>query len=94
VSGRKIDKLVRMANQIGDYFKVMPEREAVNGAADHLRLYWTPKMVGEIIAYADAGHAGLNAVALRAVAELKRRSTIEGVGIPTTIANKAGPQGN
>ena len=45
----------------------------MNGAADHLRLYWTPKMVGEIIAYVDAGHAGLNAIAARAVAELKRQ---------------------
>ena len=26
MSGGKIDKLVRMANQIGDYFKVMPEQ--------------------------------------------------------------------
>jgi formate dehydrogenase subunit delta len=74
MSGGKIDKLVRMVNQIGDYFKAMPEDEAVTGAADHLRLYWTPKMVGEIIAYAEAGHSGLNATAARAVAELKRRS--------------------
>ena len=26
MSGGKIDKLVRMANQIGDYFKAMPEQ--------------------------------------------------------------------
>jgi formate dehydrogenase subunit delta len=76
MSGAKIDKLVRMANQIGDYFRAMPENEAVNGAADHLRLYWTPKMVGEIIAHFDSGHSGLNATASRAVAELKRRSTM------------------
>ncbi|MGO8799889.1 MAG: formate dehydrogenase subunit delta [Roseiarcus sp.] len=76
MSSEKRDKLVRMANQIGDYFKAMPESEAVNGAADHLRLYWTPKMVGEIIAYAESGQAGLNAIAERAVAELKRRSVL------------------
>jgi hypothetical protein len=33
-------------------------------------------MVGEIIAYAEAGHSGLNATAARAVAELKRRSLV------------------
>ena len=76
MSGGKVEKLVRMANQIGDYFKTMPESEAVNGAADHLRLYWTPKMVGEIIAHAEAGNSGLNATAARAVAELKRRSLV------------------
>jgi formate dehydrogenase subunit delta len=76
VSGGKIEKLVRMANQIGDYFHTMPEHEAIAGAADHLRLYWTPKMIGEIIAYVDAGDGKLNAVAERAVVELKRRSTL------------------
>jgi formate dehydrogenase subunit delta len=76
MSGAKIDKLVRMANQIGDYFRAMPDSEAIAGAADHLRLYWTPKMVGEIIAYVDSGHSGLNATAARAVAELKRRSAV------------------
>jgi formate dehydrogenase subunit delta len=76
VSEQKIDKLVRMANQIGDYFRAMPESEATSGAADHLRRYWTPKMVGEIIAYVDNGHSGLNETAARAVAELKRGALV------------------
>jgi hypothetical protein len=33
-------------------------------------------MVGEIIAYAETDHSGLNTVAAGAVAELKRRSTV------------------
>ena len=74
MSGGKMEKLVRMANQIGTYFSAMPESEAVNGAADHLRRYWTPKMVSEIIAHVDEGDSGLNSTASRAVAELKRRS--------------------
>ena len=49
----KIDKLVRMANQIGDFYAAMPEKEAAEGAASHLRLYWTPKMIGEIIAASE-----------------------------------------
>ena len=66
-----IDKLVRMANQIGEFYAAMPEREATEGAASHLRLYWTPKMIREIIAFTDQGHSGLNAVAARAVRSLK-----------------------
>lgn len=66
-----IDKLVRMANQIGEFYAAMPEREATEGAASHLRLYWTPKMIREIIAFADQGHSGLNAVAARAVQSLR-----------------------
>ena len=67
----KLDRLVRMANQIGDFYASMPEQEATEGAASHLRLYWTPKMIREIIAFADEGHPGLNAVAARAVQSLK-----------------------
>ena len=70
----KADKLVRMANQIGDYFAAMPEPEAIAGAASHLRMYWTPKMIRELIAFADHGHSGLNAVAARAVEHLKKHS--------------------
>ena len=68
----KIDKLVRMANQIGDFYATTPEREATEGAASHLRLYWTPKMIREIIAFADEGHSGLNAIAARAIDSLKQ----------------------
>ena len=71
MSAGKLDRLVRMANQIGDFYASMPEREATEGAASHLRLYWTPKMIREIIAFADQGHSGLNAVAARAVQSLK-----------------------
>jgi formate dehydrogenase subunit delta len=71
----KLDRLVRMANQIGDFYASMPEREATAGAASHLRLYWTPKMIREIIAFADEGHPGLNAVAARAVQSLKETAT-------------------
>jgi formate dehydrogenase subunit delta len=71
----KIGKLVRMANQIGDFYAAMPEREGIEGAATHLRMYWTPKMIREIIAFADQGHPGLNAIAARAVESLKQSAT-------------------
>lgn len=72
MSGTKIDKLARMANQIGAAFAAMPEREAIAGAATHLKLYWTPKMIREIVAFAESDHDGLNAVAKQAVAQLKQ----------------------
>jgi formate dehydrogenase subunit delta len=75
VTSGKIDKLVRMANQIADFYAAMPEPEATKGAASHLNLYWTPKMIREIIAFADQGHPGLNAIAARAVASLKQKAT-------------------
>ena len=71
----KLEKLARMANQIGDFYASMPEREATEGAASHLRMYWTPKMIREIIAFVDQGHPGLNPVAARAVQSLKETAT-------------------
>jgi len=71
VSGAKIEKLVRMANQIGDFYAAMSEKEAMEGAASHLRLYWTPKMIREIVDFSDHGGAGLNATAQRAINSLK-----------------------
>lgn len=70
----KSAKLVRMANQIADFFAAMPEAEAVDGAAMHLGLYWTPKMIREIIAFADQGDPGLNPIALRAIELLKQKA--------------------
>jgi formate dehydrogenase subunit delta len=68
----KIDKLVRMANQIGDFYAAMPENEATAGAATHLKRYWTPKMIRELLAFADEGRAGLNPTAAHAVEALRR----------------------
>jgi formate dehydrogenase subunit delta len=80
VSTAKIDKLVRMANQVGDFFGPMAEEAATRGVATHLKRFWTPKMIGEIIGYLDSGQAGLNPAAARAVAALKQEA-------------KAGPEG-
>ena len=73
----KADKLTRMANQIADFYAAMPDGEAVAGVASHLSLYWTPKMIREIIAFADQGHPGLNAIAARAIETLKQRATAD-----------------
>ena len=72
MSTAKIDKLVRMANQIGDFFDPMGDDAATRGVANHLERFWTPKMIGEIIGYLDSGEAGLNPAAARAVATLKQ----------------------
>ena len=75
MSTGKILKLVHMANQIGDFFAAMPEQEAIEGVAQHLSRFWTPKMIREIVAFADHGAAGLNPIAARAVEALKQTVT-------------------
>jgi formate dehydrogenase subunit delta len=52
------DKLVHMANQIGQFFAAMPDAaEARDGIANHLQRYWAPTMRHELLAALDAGEA-------------------------------------
>ncbi len=75
MSAAKVDKLVRMANQIGDFFAPMDEDAAIRGVATHLKRFWTPKMIDEIIGYLDSGQAGLNPAAARGVAALRQNAS-------------------
>lgn len=68
------EKLAAMANQIADYFRSFPESESAAGVADHISRFWAPKMRGKLIAYADAGGGGLDALALEAIGLLKAKA--------------------
>jgi len=71
VSTAKIDKLVRMANQIGEFFGPMEEDAATRGVATHLKRFWTPKMIRELVEHSESGHNRLSSVTARAVMSLK-----------------------
>ena len=40
--------LVRMANQITDFFEVYPKSEALDGIAKHIHNMWEPRMRNEL----------------------------------------------
>lgn len=42
--------LVRMVNQIAQFFAPYPASEAVAGVQDHLQKFWTPAMRKELVA--------------------------------------------
>lgn len=68
-------RLVRMANQIAQFFAAQhpgPQGEAAAAAAvaDHLTSFWEPRMRRGILAYVAAGGTGLSPVAAAAVARL------------------------
>ena len=65
------DKLVHMANQIARAFAVEGEVKAVVATADHLKLFWDPRMRREILAHLDAGGEGLDGVARLALGLLR-----------------------
>jgi formate dehydrogenase subunit delta len=60
------DTLVRMANQIADFFKVQPEADAAAGAADHIRKFWDPRMRAKMREHLKAGGEGLSPLAREA----------------------------
>ena len=46
--------LIKMANNIGAFFKSEPDRElAIQGVEQHIRNSWEPRMRKQIIAYLD-----------------------------------------
>ena len=48
------EHLIEMANQIGDFFASMPDREqALADIAEHIRRFWEPRMRRAILASLD-----------------------------------------
>ena len=67
-----IERLVHMANDIGNFFKAEPDHAlAVEGVANHLKRFWDPRMRKEILAYAEGGGADLMDLVREAVLKLR-----------------------
>jgi formate dehydrogenase subunit delta len=72
------EKLIRMANEIADFFRPYPEQQAVTGIRDHLVAYWTRKMRETVLAHADHGGEGLDPLVVKALRSFKTgKSPIE-----------------
>lgn len=48
------DRLVTMANQIGEFFAPYPRARRVEGVRNHLRNYWDPRMREALFEHLDA----------------------------------------
>lgn len=68
MSGRTQDHLAYMANQIARNFAVSGEEAAVAATADHIKLYWDPRMIAAIT---EGDRAQLSPIAAQAVARLQ-----------------------
>lgn len=63
------DNLVKMANQIGEFFAAMPDRdEAIADIASHIRRFWEPRMRRALLARIDDGGDGIDGIVREAVA--------------------------
>ncbi len=65
-----IKTLIRMANQIADFFGAFPDHdEALQGVAAHLQRFWDPRMRQALLEYVDRGGGeGLRPAVLEAIA--------------------------
>jgi formate dehydrogenase subunit delta len=71
-----IDLLIKMANEIGDFFSGTTDPEgAARDVANHLKRYWEPRMRAQMLKYyEERAGAGLSDVAKAAVAQLHAAS--------------------
>ena len=75
------ERLVKMANEISDFFRLKPEEQAIAGAADHIKKFWDPRMRAKMAAHLANGGKGLKPLALKAV---------ERACLPAPASEKAG----
>lgn len=69
------ERLIYMANQIGNFFKSQGHDVAVPGIAEHIKKFWDPRMRKAIFAHLDAGGAGLEPNVLEALTMLKQQAS-------------------
>lgn len=68
--------IVRMANQIAEFFSAYPEDEAIAGISQHIIDFWDPRMRSELEAHLSAGGAGLSPLALAAATRINRSQPV------------------
>lgn len=67
--------LVKMANNIGAFFKSEPDRNlAVQGVEQHIRNFWEPRMRKQIVEYLQAGNHELIDIVEDAVRHIAEKS--------------------
>jgi formate dehydrogenase subunit delta len=54
------NRLITMANQIGDFFAPYPRARRAEGIRNHLRTYWDPRMREGLLAHIERGAEGLH----------------------------------
>ena len=64
--------MLRMANQIADFFRSYPHDDAVRESATHLNNYWDPRMRKHFFDYLAKGGEGLDPLIIEAAAQVRK----------------------
>jgi formate dehydrogenase subunit delta len=90
-----IDLLIKMANEIGDFFSgadVNDAQAASRDVANHIKRYWEPRMRAQMLKYYEERQgAGLTDLAKNAVALLHAASKAPPAPTPAAAPSSAGP---
>ncbi|RKT47139.1 formate dehydrogenase accessory sulfurtransferase FdhD [Thiocapsa rosea] len=83
-----IHNLVKMANQIGDFFGAWPDQqEACDEIASHLKRFWDPRMRARMIAHVEeTDGAGLSEIVTQAIRQLEPPESIRDSAQPPESA--------
>jgi len=69
----KIERLIKMANDIGDFFNAESNKEiAAEGIKKHILRSWDPRMRREIITYCQQDGSALTDLVRSAVSKLEQ----------------------
>ena len=89
-----IDLLIKMTNEIGDFFTGVQANDpqaAARDVANHLKRYWEPRMRAQMLKYYEERHGvGLTDLAKNAVALLQAASKAAPAAPPAAPAKGAG----
>jgi NADH-dependant formate dehydrogenase delta subunit FdsD len=90
-----IDLLIKMANEIGDFFSgadVNDAQAAARDVANHIKRYWEPRMRAQMLEYYEERQgAGLTDLAKNAVALLHAASKAPPAPPAKTAPSSAAP---
>jgi formate dehydrogenase subunit delta len=64
--------LIRMANQIADFFQPYSEEQCIAGVQDHIKKFWTPQMRRDLDAHLQHGGEGVKPAVIEAFNRLAR----------------------
>ena len=89
-----IDLLIKMANEIGDFFAGAQGNDAQAASRDvanHIKRYWEPRMRAQMLKYYEQRQgAGLTDLAKNAVGLLYAASKVPAAAAPAAPAKGAG----
>jgi formate dehydrogenase subunit delta len=88
-----IDLLIKMANEIGDFFAGTTDADAAaRDVATHLKRYWEPRMRAQMLKYYEERQgAGLSEIAKAAVALLYAASKAAPAAPPGAAPSPGAP---